>query len=203
MKLYRPFPIDKEMNISSKNMMVTKTDMRGDIIYINDNFSSIVGYEEEEIIGTPHDTLRHSDMPEIIFLLIVKAIKKGEKIRAVVKNLTKSGEYYWAITDFEPVEEENGAISSFFAFREAIPEDNIYELIELYQTLLQIERRRGVEASLRYLNGYLYHNNISYNEFIEMVSRPKGFINRIFIKSFAPTDKEKRNYRTKNYKMVA
>ena len=203
MKLYRPFPIDVEMKISSNSMMVTKTDMRGDIIYVNDSFSSIVGYEKEEIIGTPHDALRHPDMPEAIFLLIVKAIEKGDKIRAVVKNLAKSGEYYWAITDFEPQQEINGKVSSFFAFREAVLEDNIYELIELYQILLDIEKRRGVEASLRYLNRYLNENNISYREFMEIMSRPKGLIQRIFIKSFAPKDEDKINYRTNNYKMVA
>ena len=203
MKLYRPFPIDVEMKISSKSMMVTKTDMRGDIIYINDNFTSVVGYEKDEILGTSHDTLRHPDMPEAIFLLIVRAIEKGNKIRAVVKNLAKSGEYYWAITDFEAEKDENGRVSSFFAFREAILEENIYELVELYQILLNIERRRGVEASLRYLNNYLHENHISYNEFMEIMSRPKGIIQRIFVKSFAPKDKEKNNYRSNNYKMVA
>ncbi len=203
MKLYRPFPINVEMKISTNSMMVTKTDMRGDITYINDNFTSIVGYEKEEIVGTPHDALRHPDMPEAIFLLIVKAIEKGEKIRAVVKNLAKSGEYYWAITDFEPDYEISGRVSSFFAFREAVLEENIYELIELYQILLDIERRRGVEASLRYLNSYLHENSISYREFMEMMSKPKGLIQRIFVKSFAPKDEDKMNYRNNNYKMVA
>ena len=203
MKLYRPFPIDKEMNISNQNMMVTKTDMQGNIIYINDNFSDIVGYEQKEIIGTPHDALRHPDMPEVIFFLIIKAIERGEKIQTIVKNLSKSGEYYWAITDFEPEHEESGKISSFFAFREAIPEDNIYELIELYQTLLHIEKRRGVEASLHYLNNYLSDNHISYNELMQMMSRPKGLIKRILVKSFAPKDAEKRTYRKSNDKMVA
>ena len=203
MKLYRPFPIDEEMKISSNNMMVTKTDMRGNIIYINDNFSSTIGYKQEEIIGTPHDTLRHPDMPEAIFVLIVKAIEKGEKVRAVVKNLAKSGEYYWAITDFEPDHDINNNVSSFFAFREAVLEENIYELIELYQILLDIEKRRGVEASLRYLNNYLHENSISYNEFMDIMSRPKGLIQRIFVKSFAPKDEDKINYRNNNYKMVA
>jgi len=203
MKLYRPLPIDVEMKISSNNMMVTKTDMRGDIIYINDKFTSVVGYEKNEIIGTPHDALRHPDMPEVIFLLIVKAIEKGDKIQAIVKNLAKSGEYYWAITDFEPQQEENGKVSSFFAFREAVSEDNIDEIVELYQILLDIEKRRGVEASLRYLNNYLKTNHLTYNEFMEIMSRPKGLIKRIFIKSFAPKDEEKNNYRSNNYKMVA
>ncbi len=203
MKLYRPFPIDVEMKISTNSMMVTKTDMRGDITYINDNFTSIVGYEKEEIVGTPHDALRHPDMPEAIFLLIIKAIEKGDKIRAVVKNLAKSGEYYWAVTDFEADYDKDGKVTGFFAFREAILEENIYELIELYQILLNIERRRGVEASFRYLNSYLHDNNISYNEFMDIMSRPKGLIQRIFIKSFAPKDEEKMNYRNNNYKMVA
>ena len=203
MKLYRPFPIDKEMKINTNSMMVTKTDMRGDIRYINESFTSVVGYEKEEIIGTPHDALRHPDMPDAIFLLIIKAIEKGEKIRAVVKNLAKSGEYYWAVTDFEADYDENNQVSSFFAFREPILEENIDELVALYQVLLDIERRRGVEASLKYLNNYLYENSLSYNEFMEIMSRPKSLIQRIFVKSFAPNDKEKNNYRQNSCKMVA
>ena len=203
MKLYRPFPIDEEMNISEHNMMVTKTNMQGDIIYINDSFSSVVGYEAEEIIGTPHDALRHSDMPQVIFFLIIQAIEKGEKIRTIVKNLAKSGEYYWAITDFEPQREISGKISSFFAFREAIPEENIYELVELYQILLDIEKKKGVEASLVYLNRYLSENHMSYTDLMEMMSRPKGIIQRIFVKSLAPKDEDKLNYRIENHKMVA
>ena len=203
MKLYRPFPIDEEMPISSNSLMVTRTDMQGNIIYINDSFSSIVGYKEKEIIGTPHDALRHPDMPEVIFFLIVNAIEKGEKIQAVVKNLAKSGEYYWAVTDFEPQHGTDGKVSSFFAFREAISENNIDELIKLYQILLNIEKRRGVEASLHYLNKYLNKNSINYHEFMEIMSRPKGLIKRIFIKSFAPKDEDKMNYRNNSYNMVA
>ena len=204
MKLYRPFPIDKELTISSQNMMVTKTNMRGDIIFINESFSSVVGYAPEEIIGTPHDALRHPDMPQAIFFLIIQAIEKGEKIRAIVKNLAKSGEYYWAITDFEPEREIiTGQISSFFAFREAVPEENIYELIELYQILLSIEKKRGVEASLLYLERHLNQNSISYTDLMEMMSRPKGLIQRIFIKSLAPKDKDKLNYRVEYHKLVA
>lgn len=203
MKLYRPFPIEKEMKINTRSLMVTKTNIRGDIIYINDNFSSIVGYRQEEIIGTPHDALRHPDMPEVIFLLIIKAINRGEKIQAIVKNLAKSGEYYWATTDFEPQLEINGEISSFFAFREAIPEANITELINLYKKLIIIERKGGLEASIRYLNNYLYEHQLNYKEFMEIMSRPKNLIQRLFVKSFAPKDKDKINYKNKNYKMVA
>jgi PAS domain S-box-containing protein len=203
MKLYRPFPIDEELTINTHHMMVTKTNMQGDIVYINDSFSSVVGYTPEEIVGTPHDALRHPDMPQVIFFLIIQTIEKGEKIRTIVKNLAKSGEYYWAITDFEPEREITGQISSFFAFREAVPEENIYELIELYQILLDIEKKRGVEASLLYLNRHLNENHMSYRNLMEMMSRPKGIIQRIFVKSLAPKDKDKLNYRIENHKMVA
>ena len=204
MKLYRPFPIDEELTISSHNMMVTKTNMQGDITFINEGFSSIVGYTPEEIVGSPHDALRHPDMPQAIFFLIIQAIKEGKKIRAIVKNLAKSGEYYWAITDFEPEREMiTGQISSFFAFREAIPEENIYELIELYQILLGIEKRRGVEASLLYLERHLNENRMSYADLMEIMSRPKGLIQRIFVKSLAPKYEDKLNYKIESRKRVA
>ncbi|HIP41260.1 MAG TPA: PAS domain S-box protein [Campylobacterales bacterium] len=195
MKLYRPYPIDQEIQITSKEMMVTKTNMLGDIIYINKTFTSLVGYTKNEIIGTPHDALRHPDMPEAIFFLISQAIQQEQKITAIVKNLSKSGEYYWAVTDFETLKGKSNTIDSYIAFRQAIPEHHIFSIIELYDTLLQIEKRRGMDASLHYLQRHLAERKTNYNELIKKVSRPKSIISRLFTKSKAQTDTEKSIYR--------
>ncbi len=195
MKLYRPFPIDEEIKIKTKDMLVTKTDMRGNIIDINNTFTEIVGYELEEIAGTAHDALRHPDMPEVILFLLSKAIERGEEIRIIVKNLTKSGEYYWAITDFEPNFDSEGKIESFFAFRQAIPESELAELIELYEILLRVEKSRGIGASLIYFNHFLQEEELNLDEFMNKMSVPKSIFKQLFMSSFAPDCCKKAHYK--------
>ncbi len=195
MKLYRPFPLKQECKIKPREMLVTKTDMQGNIIDVNEAFTQMVGYRLEEIYGTPHDALRHSDMPEVMIFLINKAMERGEEIRVIVKNLAKSGEYYWAITDFEPNFDSQGKIESFFAFRHAIPEEELEELIELYETLRHIERRQGIGGSLLYLNRYLKEQKLTLLEFMDKISTPKSLFRQLFISSFAPDCCKKATYK--------
>jgi len=196
MKLYRPFPIEEEIKIKPKRMLVTKTDMQGNILEINPHFEQVVGYRLEEIYGTPHEMLRHPDMPEVILFLITKAMERGEMIRVIVKNLTKSGAYYWAITDFEPDTTTTQKVESFFAFRQPIPSSELDELIELYATLRKIEKSRGVGAALLYLNRYLYDQGMNFEEFMNQMSLPKSFIRQLFVSSFAPDYEQKAYYKS-------
>jgi len=195
MKLYRPLPLDKEMKITTKNMLVTRTDKQGNIIDINSAFSEIAGYQLEEIKGTAHDALRDPSMPRVILFLLSKAIEEGEEIRVIVKNLAKSGEYYWAITDFEPNQDKNGNLESFFAFRQAIPESELDELVELYEILLSIEKRKGVGASFFYLSHYLKEQSLTLDQFMTKMSRPKSIFKQLFISSFAPDSDQKAIYK--------
>ena len=87
--LSRPIPTGKEIKISSQKMLVSKTNAKGVITYGNENFVDISGYSESELIGSPHNILRHSDMPKAIFYLMWQRITRGRNIMAVVKNLSK------------------------------------------------------------------------------------------------------------------
>ncbi len=117
MKVYRPIPIDEEIKLNSKRIIVSKTDKKGDILYVNDYFCEITGYQPNEVIGAPHNIIRHPDMPRAIFYLMWKTIQSGGNITAIVKNLSKSGRYYWVMTDFENHRDSDGNIDSYIAFR--------------------------------------------------------------------------------------
>jgi len=65
--IYRPIIIDEEIKFSKKKFIVSKTDLKGKIIFINKNFSEISGYTEAELVGEPHNVLRHPDMPRAVF----------------------------------------------------------------------------------------------------------------------------------------
>ena len=178
--IYRPIPIDEEIKFSKKKFIVSKTDTKGNIIFVNKNFCDISEYSEEELIGFPHNIIRHPDMPRAIFFLLWSSLLRGEPVSGVVKNLSKSGRYYWVIADFDVKKDETGKIKSFTAFRRSAPQQVIDIIEELYETMLNIERRRGMKGSLSYLEAYLEEHNMTYDEFLNDLVQPKGILAKIF-----------------------
>ena len=174
--IYRPIAIDEEIKFSKKKFIVSKTDLKGNIIFINRNFCDISGYNEEELIGTPQNIVRHPDMPKAIFYLIWKSLLSGREISAIIKNLSKSGKYYWVIADLEPKFDKKGNITSLTAFRRASPQYVVDTIEELYEVMLNIEKKHGMEKSLAYLEGFLEEHGVTYDGFIAELVKPKGII---------------------------
>ena len=98
--MHRPTPKDEEIELDPKRYLVSETDEKGIITYVNDYFIEVSGYSKEELIGQPHSILRHPDMPKVIFKLLWETIQTGHNINAVIKNLAKDGRYYWIFTEF-------------------------------------------------------------------------------------------------------
>tara|TARA_B110000003_G_C16619526_1_gene522599 strand:+ start:454 stop:942 length:489 start_codon:yes stop_codon:yes gene_type:complete len=82
-----PFPSGK--------LIVSRTDLEGNITHMNQAFIDISGYSEEELQGQPHAILRHPDMPKAVFAEIWQTASRGEKWHGYVKNLRKDGGFYW------------------------------------------------------------------------------------------------------------
>ncbi len=178
--IYRPLPIDEEIKINSKKIIVSKTDKNGKILYANDYFCEVSGYDTNELIGKPHNILRHPDMPKAIFYLMWKTIQSGGNITAIVKNLAKSGKYYWVTTDFENHRDINGKIDSYIAFRRPASKKAIEAIEELYEALLNVEKKHGMEASLVYLQGYLDERHTNYHKLMEDIVKPKSLMEKLF-----------------------
>jgi len=178
-KIYRPIPIDEEIKFSKKKFIVSKTDTKGIITFVNKNFCEISGYSEEELIGAPHNIIRHPDMPRAIFYLIWSNLLRGEPVSGVIKNLAKSGKYYWVIADLDVKKDANGNITSLIAFRRAAPQQVIDVMEELYATMRNIEKKRGMEGALAYLEAYLEEKKMSYDEFLLDLVTPKGVISKL------------------------
>jgi PAS domain S-box-containing protein len=174
MSMIHPHPTGKELKLHPKDMLVSKTDVKGVISYGNNTFVEISGYKESELIGMPHNILRHPDMPKAIFYLMWESIKNGKNIMAVVKNLSKNGDHYWVTTDFDIQRNREGKIRNFIAFRQAAPK-NVVKVIEpLYATMLEIEEKHSMEESINYLEAFLEEKQMSYNQYIEDLAKPKG-----------------------------
>ncbi len=165
--LGRPAPIDREINIGKDKILLSITDARGVIEYCNEDFVEISGYEEYELAGVAHNIVRHPDMPKVIFKLMWKRIQNKHNIIAVVKNLSKTGRYYWVVTDFVVREDKNGHITGYKAFRKPAPRKAIEAVIPLYKKLQELENIRGVEAAEKFLNGFFNAEDTTYDEFIE------------------------------------
>ncbi|MBF7093138.1 PAS domain-containing protein [Flavobacterium sp. ALJ2] len=164
----RPTPIDKEVSWDKTQVIMSKTNPIGIIEYANETFVDVCGYEDYELMGEPHNIIRHPDMPRVLFKVLWENLKKGNNFHAIVKNLAKSGRFYWVITDFEIAKDSNGVIVNYFGRRRAVPQEVISMHIEpLYKKLLQIESASGIEYSEKYLIGFLEEKNKTYVEYIK------------------------------------
>lgn len=160
--------IDKEVTWDKTQVIMSKTNAFGIIEYANEVFVDVCGYEDYELMGQPHNIIRHPDMPKVIFKVLWENLKKGKNFHAIVKNLAKSGRYYWVITDFDIARDENGVIVNYFGRRQSVPQEVVAMHIEpLYKKLLQIEAVSGVEFSEKYLVGFLEEKKKSYVEYIK------------------------------------
>jgi len=166
-KLDSPSVIDSEIVLSKDKVLLSATDTRGIITYCNEDFVETCGYEEWELAGEPHNIIRHPDMPRVIFRLMWQRIQNGDNIIAIVKNLAKSGKYYWVMTDFVIKEDNQGNIVGYKAYRKAAPRKAIETIIPLYKKLRDIENAKGMDAAEDYLIGYLDAFDTTYDDFIE------------------------------------
>jgi len=176
-----PTPINEQIQLSTKKYIVSKTDAKGIIEYGNDYFVEISGYTESELIGKPHNIIRHPDMPRVVFKMMWDRINRGKNIMAVVKNMAKDGRYYWVVTEFEPkIDPISNDIISHTAFRKAAPQKAIDTMEPIYQKLLEIEKEGGMEASEKYLRGFFEEKRTTYDEFMDGVVGNTGLFKIFF-----------------------
>ena len=184
--IYRPILLDEEISFSKKKFIVSKTDVAGNILFVNQNFCDITGYGQEELMGQPHSVLRHPDMPQAIFYMIWKSLLAGMEVSAIVKNVAKSGKYYWVIADFSMQRDKYGKLESFTSFKRTAP-IHVSETVEvLYDEMILSERKGGMEASLLFLETFLEDKKMSYSEYLEDLVEEKSifssWIKTIYLK---------------------
>ena len=98
----KPDVIDEEYHFEGR-AIVSETDTEGLITFANRKFCEISGYEKDELIGQPHNIIRHPDMPKAAFAQMWKEIQAGHTWHGFVKNLRKDGLYYWVETEITPI----------------------------------------------------------------------------------------------------
>ena len=112
--------LNKLLDSFDENVIASRSDLKGNITYASKAFAEISGYKVAELIGKPHSTVRHPDMPKEVFHGLWKTIKSGEIWRGEVKNRTKDGGFYWVDAVITPEFNDNGNLSGFSAIRHDI-----------------------------------------------------------------------------------
>ncbi len=170
----RPTPIDEEIMLDNTKYIESETDTHGTIVDCNDYFAEISGYTKDELIGAPHNIVRHPDMPKIVFKLLWDRIQSGHNITAVIKNMAKDGRYYWVFTHFEIIRDINTKeIKGYRAYRKMVSPHIKKVLDPLYKRLTEIEKEGGMEASEKALNEFLREggDHITFDNLMEEIHR--------------------------------
>ena len=134
----RPTPLNEEVLFDGRSL-ISETDTKGVITYANRKFFEMTAYSKEEIIGQPHNILRHPDMPKVAFEQLWKTIKSGTIWEGYVKNLRKDGKFYWVIVHIVPKLDEDGNIIGYIASRKVPARDKIAATQETYKQMLAAE----------------------------------------------------------------
>lgn len=165
-------PTTHERFFDKNDIIVSKTDLKGELTYVNRTFMAISDYEESELLGQPHSLIRHPDMPRAIFKLLWERIQGGHEVFAYVKNMAKNGDFYWVLAHVTPSVTSAGEILGYHSNRRVPDRRVIDEVIApLYCALKAIEdgepdRRAGLARSSERLAALLEEKGIGYDEFI-------------------------------------
>lgn len=136
---------DKEVVVSDKQCIVSKTDLKGIITYANRDFVEISGYSEAELIGQPHNLVRHPDMPAAGFEDLWRDLKAGRPWIGIVKNRCKNGDYYWVEAHASPVW-ENDQIVGYISVRRKPTREQIEAAAGVYRAVNE-NRAQGLAVS--------------------------------------------------------
>ncbi len=147
----------REYPFPSGETLVSTTDTKGRILYCNPRFIEVSGYTKEELLGQPHNLIRHPDMPEEAFRDMWATISAGKPWSAPVKNRRKDGDYYWVMANATPLMEQ-GQPTGYMSVRTEATREQIQAAEALYASM-RAEKSQG-QQTLTLSAGRLTRNTV-------------------------------------------
>lgn len=123
-----------EIKLLEDSFLLSETDEKGNIRYVNDEFCEFSEYSIEELLGKSHNIVRHKDMPKEAFQEMWIELKKGNIWKGFVKNLTKSGKYYWVFATIFPFTSSDNE-KGFVSCRRRASDDEIERYSKIYEDM--------------------------------------------------------------------
>ena len=166
----------RQLSFSEDEIIVSKTDLRGIMTYVNDVFIRVSGYEERELLGAPHNLIRHPKMPRAVFKLLWDTIKRKEEIFAYVLNRARSGDEYWVFAHVTPSFDSSGKHVGYHSNRRSPYLDALPAVKQLYAAVLAEEEKHRVAADAaaagtEVLLRAVEKRGVSYPEFVFSLSK--------------------------------
>lgn len=140
----------KEYLLESDTTIVSRTDVRGNIVEANEAFIEASGFEWSELVGQPHNLLRHPDVPAEVFKDFWETLKAEKPWTQVVKNRRKNGDHYWVVANATPIF-ENGIVTGYMSVRTAATEDQKHAAAQAYRDVEagKIKLKNGNVTSIK------------------------------------------------------
>ncbi len=149
------FPVSqREYVLPEGTSLVSKTDLKGRITYCNPAFVECSGFDRQELIGAPHNLVRHPDMPEAAFADLWNTLQQGLPWTGLVKNRRKDGDHYWVCANVTPVK-ENGQTVGYMSVRTTPTRQEVEAAEALYARM-----REGRASGLQLRNGFLRRTGV-------------------------------------------
>lgn len=143
-----------EFVVEKGNSIVSKTDLQGNITYVNPYFIEASGFEEHELIGAPQNIIRHPDMPSEAFKDLWETVQKGFPWTGLVKNRRKDGGFYWVLATVTPIKEK-GKIVGYMSVRIKPDPLQVKKTTQVYD-----EMRSGQAKGKYFQQGVIYQKGI-------------------------------------------
>jgi methyl-accepting chemotaxis protein len=151
----------REYRLTPDTVIISRTDLEGNIIYCNEDFVVASGYSREELIGQPHNILRHPDMPAAAFADLWKTVQCGMPWNGVVKNRRHNGDYYWVYAQVSPTY-SMGDINGYLSVRIPATEEQVQQAEALYPLLAAGKAKLNAGALAHWTDrfSFLQHLNM-------------------------------------------
>jgi aerotaxis receptor len=146
MRLNHPVS-SQEFHFNQNSTLVSVTDLKGRITYCNRSFAEVSGYEEQELLGQPHNIVRHPDMPEEAFRDMWHTIQSGLPWTGLVKNRRKNGDFYWVRANATPMR-DGDRICGYLSVRSRPSVEEVDAVERVYELLRRQAREGGAAHGL-------------------------------------------------------
>ena len=154
----------REVELTDRHNIVSRTDLKGQIVYVNRDFIDISGFDEAELIGQPHNIVRHPDMPREAFEDMWRCLKSERPWTGLVKNRCKNGDHYWVVANATPVL-ENGVVTGYMSVRTRPTREQVAAAESAYRAF-----REGTAKGLGIRDGVVVKTGFSPARFIAGLS---------------------------------
>ena len=157
-------PLDKEIEVFNDSVFIIETDMEGHVIYANRRYMALLGFSEDELLGSFYHLVWHPDMPKGVLKAMWKIVTKGKIWRGYLKHLCKDGSFFWTLSYMHAKFDDEGNIIGYSSTGKVTLKSSRKEVEEKYREL-----KEDVDNEYFMLSENYYETQILpkayYNEF--------------------------------------